>query len=93
MLAEKFDRKILGIIMHLLAREIGSGIPGEVAETQTELRIQPGKTAALTIGKAMPTAGRIVIDHEFGPFTIGVGAVRYGVHFFLVGGCTPPENA
>ena len=50
--------------MGVLAGEIGSGTQGEVTETKTELGIQAGEAAALTVGEAMVATGQITIGFD-----------------------------
>jgi hypothetical protein len=60
-LAKEFGGEIFGVIIRVLAGEIGSGTQGEVAEAETELRIQAGKATALAIGEAMVATERFGI--------------------------------
>src|SRR5882724_2351043 len=55
--AKEFDGEIFGIIVGVLAGEIGSGTQGEVTEAETELGIRARKAAALTVVEAMVAAG------------------------------------
>src|SRR5438876_2229060 len=63
-LAEEFGGEIFGVIMSVLAGEIGCGTQGEVTETKPELRIRARKAAALTIGEAMVAAGRFDVGSD-----------------------------
>jgi hypothetical protein len=65
--AEEFGREILGVIMRLLAAEIGGGTQGKVAETETKLRVRAGQATALTVGKAMMAAGWLSVSCACGP--------------------------
>ena len=85
--AKEFDGEVLGVIMGVLAGEIGSGTQGEVAEAETELGIRARKAAALTVGKAMVAAGRLLIDCDRGRQESGT--VRVCVHCFLGEGVPP----
>jgi hypothetical protein len=49
--AKKFGGEIFGIIMGVLAGEIGSGAQGEVTEAETELGSEPGRRQRLPLGK------------------------------------------
>jgi hypothetical protein len=89
--AKKFRGEVLGVIMSVLAGKIGSGTQGEVAEAETELRVQARKAAALTVGEAMVAAGGFAIDFERGRQECG--AARVCVHCFLGEGVPPHENA
>jgi hypothetical protein len=62
--AKEFNAEIFGVIVGVLAGEIGSGAQGEVAEAEPELRIRARKAAALAVGKAMVAAGRFAIDFD-----------------------------
>jgi len=85
--AKKFDGEIFGIMMGVLAGEIGSGAQGEVTEAETELGIRARKAAALTVGETMVTARWLTIDFERGRHECGT--VRVGVHCFLGEGVLP----
>jgi hypothetical protein len=85
--AKKFGGEIFGIIMGVLAGEIGSGAQGEVTEAETELGIRARKAAALTVGETMVTARWLTIDFERGWHECGT--VRVGVHCFGEG--VPPH--
>jgi hypothetical protein len=89
--AKQFNAEIFGVIVSVLAGEIGSGTQGEVAEAETELRIRARKAAALAIGKAMVAAGRFAID--FDSRRRKSRTFRDGAHSFLHGGYPPHENA
>ena len=48
----------------MFACDIGGGAQGEVTETKTELGIQAGKAAALTVGEAMVAPGWFEIGFD-----------------------------
>src|SRR6266403_4233117 len=56
--AKEFGGEVFGIIMSVLAGELGRGTHGEVTEAKPELRVRARKAAALTVGEAMVAAGR-----------------------------------
>jgi hypothetical protein len=89
--AKEFDGEVLGVIVGVLAGEIGSGAQGEVAEAEPELGIRARKAAALAIGEAMVAAGRFAIDFDSGRRKGRTSRDR--VHRFLGWGVPPHENA
>jgi hypothetical protein len=85
--AEEFGGEILGVIMGVLAGEIGSGAQGEVTRAETELGIRAGKAATLAIGEAMVATGRITIGFDWDRQECETFSVC--VHCFLGEGGTP----
>jgi hypothetical protein len=81
--AKEFNAEIFGVIVGVLAGEIGSGTQGEVAEAETELGIRAGKAATLAIGEAMVATGRFAI--HFDSRRRKVRTSRDHVHRFLGG--------
>ena len=61
-MAKEFGGEVLGVIMGVLAGQIGSGTQGEVTKAETELGIRARKAAALTVGEAMVAAGGFAIN-------------------------------
>ena len=57
-MAKEFGGEVFGIIMSLLAGELGCSTHGEVTEAKPELRVRARKAAALTVGEVMVAAGR-----------------------------------
>ncbi len=85
--AKEFGGEVFGIIMSVLAGELGRGTHGEVTEAKPELRVRARKAAALTVGEAMVAAGRIAIG--FDESRQEPGTVRVCVHCFVGEGGTP----
>ena len=85
--AEEFGGEVLGVIMGVLAGELGSGTQGEVTKAETELGIRARKATTLAIGEAMVATGRITIGYDRDRQECET--FRVCVHFFLGEGGTP----
>jgi hypothetical protein len=89
--AKKFNAEIFGVIVGVLAGEIGSCAQGEVTEAEPELQIRARKAASLAIGEAMVAAGRFAI--HFDSRRRKGRTFRDGAHSSSMGGYPPHENA